>query len=177
MTEVHRGGKQKRPQFPGDEEIRQALLESGMSLLAVEREVSQLLRLLSWDFFGRRKRRLYEVIVIRMGVVQLQEKLVAIAHRHQQETGNPLNIDDIFYGPYKYLLTDFGPGDVDGVIKELVRAEILRQEDRGGIQVLQPTKKHFRSSATALRRVLDQMKLHLGIRYAADYDTEKTYRV
>ena len=177
MTEVHRGGKQKRPQFPGDEEIRQALLESGMNLLAVEGEVSRLLHLLSLDLFGRRKRRLYDVVTVRIGVVQLQEKLVAIAHRHEQETGNPVNVDDIFYGPYKYLLTDFGPGDVDKVIAELVRQEVLRQEDRGGIQVLRTTKKRFRSSATALRRVLDQMKLHLGIRYAADYETEKTYRV
>jgi hypothetical protein len=177
MTEMHRGGKAKRPQFPSEQEIRQALLESGMSPLAVEREVSQLLHLLGLDFFGRRKRRLYEVVAIRIGVVQLMEKLVAVVHRHEQETGNPLNVDDIFYGPYKYLLTDFGPRDVDGVIKELERQQVLRQEDRAGIQVLRPTKKHFHSSATALRRILDQMKLHLGIRYAADYDTEKTYRV
>jgi len=139
--------------------------------------MSQLLRPLRWDFFGHRKRRLYIVAAMRMGMVQLKEKVAALAAQHEKETGTALNVDDFFFGPYKYLLTDFGPGDVDGAIKELVRDGVLRPETRGGIQVLLPTRKPCRHSIVRLRRALDQMKLHLGIRYAQEYDTERTYRL
>jgi len=177
MNKPRRGKREKRPPFPRDEETREALLESGMGLLAVERTMSQVLRPLRLDFFRRRKRRLYSVAAMRMGMAQLKEKVAAIAGRHDKETGSPLNVDDFFFGAYRYLLIDFGPGDVDGAIKELVREGLLRRETRAGIEVLLPTRKRGHSSATVLRRVLDQMKLHLGIRYAAEYDTERTYRV
>jgi hypothetical protein len=167
----------KRPAFPRDGEVREALLESGMGLLAVERAMSQLLRPLRCDFFVRRKRRLYNIAAMRMGLVQLKEKAAAIAAQHEKDTGTALNVDDFFFGPYKYLLTDFGPGDVDKAINELVRDGVLRPETRGGIQVLLPTRKPCRHSITRLRRVLDQMKLHLGIRYAQEYDTERTYQM
>jgi len=112
-----------------------------------------------------------------MGVVQLKEKVAAIAARHLLETGNPLNCDDFFVGPYRYLLMDFGPGDVDAAINELVRDGVLRQSTRAGVQVLKPTRRHISQSSTALRRVMDEMKRHLEIRYAAEYDRERTYRV
>jgi hypothetical protein len=167
----------KAPRFPSDGEIHAALLESGMGALAVERAMSQLMRVFRWDFFKRRKRRLYNLVAIRMGMVQLKEKVMDIAARHERETRTPLNIDDFFFGAYRYLLIDYGPGDVDAAIKELVREGLLRQEMRARIQVLRPTHKRGHFGATALRRVLDQMKLHLGIRYAQDYDGGRTFQV
>ena len=177
MGKKERSRPVKPPPFPPDAETRHALVESGMSPLAVERAMSQILRPLRFDFFGRRERRLYTMLAMRMGLVTLKEKVVAIANRHEMETGTALNADDFFFGTYKYLLVDFGPADVDVAIKELVREGILRQENLGGIVVLRPTRKPFRVSTAPLRKVLDQMKLHLGIRYAQEYDTEKTYRM
>jgi len=166
-----------RPPFPPDDEIRAALLESSMSRWAVRRALSQILRLPRWDFGGRRKRRLYNVAAMRMGGVLLKEKVAAIATRHDNESGVALNADDFVSGAYQYLLMDFGIGDVERAIKELVREGILRAETRVGIQVLKPTRKPFRYSINGLRQALDQMKLHLGIRYAQEYNTERTYRM
>ncbi|UCH33368.1 MAG: hypothetical protein JSV65_12390 [Armatimonadota bacterium] len=177
MTARPRRAKKKPPPFPSDEEIREALAGSGMRPFAVERALSQVLRPLRGDFGGRRKRRLYSVMAIRMGLVQLKEKVTEIARRHEKEAGAPLNADDFFFGPYKYLLIDYGPRDVENVIDEMSREGVLRRETRGGIEVLRATRKRSRSSAHALRGVLDQAKLHLGIRYAEEYDTERTYRV
>ena len=177
MSKRRKVKRGKRPPFPADGEVRQALLESGMGVLAVERAMSQILRPLRLDFFGRRKRRLYNRTAMRMGMVQLKEKVIAIATQHEKDTRTPVSVDDFFFGQYKYILTDFGPGDVDKAVKELAREGLLRQESRGGIQVLRPTRKHSHDSNATLRRVLDQMKLHLGIRYAQEYDTERTYRM
>jgi len=170
-------GSDKAPAFPTDAEVHEALLESGLGALAAERAMSQLMRVFRWDFFNRRKRRLYSLVAIRMGMVQLKEKVMEIAGRHEKETRGPLNVDDFFFGAYRYLLMDYGPGDVDGAIKELVRDGLLRQETRARIQVLRPTHKRGHLAATRLRRVLDQMKVHLGIRYAQEYDRERTFRV
>jgi hypothetical protein len=177
MKRSRRASRAERPPFPPDAETRHALAESGMTPFAIERAMSQVLRLLRFDFFKRRKQRLYTMLAMRMGLVTLKEKVVAIANRHEKETGAALNADDFFVGAYKYLLVDFGPADVDVAIKELVGEGILRQENLGGIVVLRPTRKHLHVSTASLRKVLDQMKLHLGIRYAQEYDTEKTYQV
>jgi hypothetical protein len=164
--------------FPSDAEIGGALRQSGMGALAVWSAMSQLLRPVRFDFFGRRRRRLYNLAVVRMGMVQLKEVLVGIITRHHEQTHHPVSLDDLWQGNYKEMLVDFGPGTIDRAIAELQREGIVQRDRRGIADLLRPTgKKYHQGPLAALRRVLDAMKLDLNVRYATEYDTERTYRM
>lgn len=164
--------------FPPDREVRQALLSSGMRPAAVAWAMSHLLRVVRWDFRGRRKRRLHNLALMRLGMVQLKETLVGIITRHQQETGSPVSVDDLSQGNYKEMLVDFGPAAIDLALHELVREGLVRREKRSISEVLTPTGRPYQApSLAALRYVLDAMKLSLNVRYAGEYDTQRTYRL
>jgi len=164
--------------FPSDQEVRRALGQSGMGWPAVECAMSQALRLLRWDFGLRRKRRVYSLAVVRMGMMQLKELLVGIITRHLQQTGNPVSLDDLAQGNDKEMLVDFGPAAIDRALSELAREGIVRREKRGIVEVIRPTGKHYHAgSLGALRRVIDEMRRKLNVRYATEYDTARTFRV
>jgi hypothetical protein len=149
-----------------------------MGWLAVERAMSQMLRLFRWDFGERRKRRLYSLAVVRMGMVQLEELLVGIITRHLQQAGSPVSLDDLSQGNYNEALVDFGPAVIDRALNELVREGAVRREKRGIVEVIRPTGKHYHArSLGGLRRVIDEMRLRLNVRYATQYDVERTFRV
>ena len=164
--------------FPSDEEIAGALRQSGMGALAVGSAMSQLLRPLRFDFFGRRRRRLHNLAVVRMGMMQLKELLVGIITRHHEQTHHPVSVDDLWQGNYKEMLVDFGPGTIERALGELQREGIVRRDRRGIADLLRPTgKRYHQGSLAALRRVIEAMKLDLNVRYATEYDTERTYRM
>lgn len=164
--------------FPPDDELRRALRESGMGWLAVGRAMSQTLRLLRLDFGARRKRRLYEVAVARVMMIQLKEQLVGIIRRHQQQTGTPVSTDDLWSGNYKELLVDFGQAWIERALTELAREGIVARERRGIVEVLRWTAKPCRAQrVAALRQALDAMKMELNVRYAQEYHGERTYRM
>lgn len=164
--------------FPSDSEIREALVQSGMSRIRVAWATSQVMRLLRLEFGTRRKRRLYDLAVSRMGLLQLKEKLVGIVSRHQQQCGTPVSVDDLWQGNYKEMLVDFGPTAIDRALNELAREGIVSRDKRGIVDVIRATGKHYRArSAGALRQVLDAMKVGLDLRYATDYDVSRTFQV
>jgi hypothetical protein len=148
-----------------------------MRPLAVWYAMSQALRPLRWDFGRRRKRRLYNLAALRIGMVQLKEKVFGIVARYRQHAGTPMNMNELLQSEHDTLLVDFGPREVERATRELVREGILRAQKRGTVDVIQATRKRYEGSLSELRRVLDQIKLHLNIRYAAEYDSERTYRV
>jgi hypothetical protein len=164
--------------FPSDSEIRQALVQSGMSPLRAAWATSQVMRLLRLEFGARRRRRLYDLAVSRMGLLQLKEKLVGIVTRHQQECHGPVSVDDLWQGNYKEMLVDFGPTAVDRALNELAREGIVRRDKRGIADVMRATGRQYRAPSVAgLRQVLDAMKVSLNLRYAADYDVSRTFQV
>ncbi|UCH33369.1 MAG: hypothetical protein JSV65_12395 [Armatimonadota bacterium] len=177
VTDARRTRQRARP-FPLDAEVRSALIQSGMTAFAVGWAMSQLLRLLRWDFGGRRKRRLHNLALERMGMVQLKEKLADIVTRHERDTGSPVSMDDLSLGNYQEMLVDFGATAIDRALNELVREGIVRREKRGFVDVIRPTGKPYHTrTLAALRQVLDRMKLDLDVRYATQYDTGRTYNV
>jgi len=177
MTNAQRRAQKARP-FPPDRDVRRALVQSGMGAPAVKRAMSQALRLFRCDFFGRRKRRLHNLAVVQMGMVQLKEKLADIATRHQRQTGTHVTIDDLSQGNYKEMLVDFGPTTIDRALNELVSEGIVRRDKRGITEVIRPTGKRYQAQSIGqLRQVLDQMKLSLNVRYARAYDLERTYKM
>lgn len=172
-----RRGVREVPAFPSDREVREALVRSGMRPPAVGYAMSQLLRLLRWDFGRRRKRRLYNLTALRIGMVQLKEKVFAIVARYREQAGTPINLEDLLQGEHAGILIDFGLRDVERAARELMREGVLRVQQRGVVDVIQATRKRYEASVSELRRVLDQIKLHLNIRYAAGYSSERTYRL
>jgi len=168
----------KAGNFPSDREVRRALVQAGMGWLAVERAMSQALRLFRLDFGSRRKRRLYEVALRRVMMIQLKEKLVGIISRHQQQAGTPVSTDDLWSGNYKEMLVDFGQAWIDRALTELAREGIVARDRRGIVEVLRWTGKQYHGkSAAALRQALDTMKMDLNVRYAEAYHGERTYRM
>lgn len=168
----------KAAAFPSDRELRRALVQSGMRPLAVERAMAHALRLPRWDFGGRRRRRLHNLALQRLGMVQLKETLAGIVTRHQHDTGTPVSLDDLSQGNYQEMLVDFGAGAIDSALNELVREGIVRREKRDIVEVIRPTGKPFHAgSLAALRQVLEEIKLSLNVRYATEYDTGRTFRV
>jgi len=164
--------------FPSDAELREALVQSGMSRIRVAWATSQVMRLLRLEFGNRRRRRLYDLAVSRSGMLQLKETLVGIVTRHQQQCGAPVSVDDLWQGNYKEMLVDFGPTAIDRALNELAREGIVSRDKRGTADVIRATGRSYHPrSVHALRRVIDAMKLGLNVRYATEYDISRTFQV
>ena len=165
-----------RPSMPSDPEIRQGLLESGMSPRAAAAAISQLLRPLRLDFFRRRRNRLLSVVQERLIIVAAKRKLLEILTAEAEARQRALNLEDLFTGVHQQKLGNLGERVMRRAIRELVAEGIMKSHTgAAGVELASLTGQRYDLSIPELRQVHEKMRRAMGIKEAKPYLPEKRW--
>jgi len=164
--------------MPRDQEIREALVESGTPGGEAANAVSQLLRVFGVDFFRRRRNRLLNMVQDRLLVVAAKTKLLDVLKREASGRRKAFNLEDLITGVHYRELTNLGEAVIRRAIRELVAEGLVKTRTEGAsMELLSPTRRRPEWSGTKLRDVYDRMRLAMGIKGPRPYLIEKTWRL
>jgi len=175
---VSRARRKPKPRMPPDREIREALVESGMSEGEAANALSHLLRGFGLDFFRRRKNRLFNMAQDRLLVVAAKTKVVDVLKREGSGTHKTFNLEDLLTGVLHNELTNLGEMVLRRGIRELAAEGIVKTRTEGArLELLNLTGRPPTWSAAKLRDVYERMRLAMGIKGARPYVLERTFRL
>lgn len=167
---------QAKPRMPSDVEVRQGLIESGLSPSAAAAALSQLLRPLRLDFFRRRRNRLLSVVQDRLIVIAAKRKLLEILTAEAQAQQQALNLEDLFTGVHQRKLGNLGERVMRRAIRELVAEGVVKTHTgAAGVELASLTGQRYDLSIPKLRQVHEKMRRAMGITEAKPYLPEKRW--
>jgi hypothetical protein len=169
--------KPKR-RMPRDGEIREALIESGVTEGEAANAVSHLLRVFGLDFFRRRKNRLLNMVQDRLLVVGAKSKVVDVLGREGSGRQKTFNIEDLFTGVLHTEMVNLGEIVLRRAIRELVAEGVVKARNEGArMELISLTGRRAKGSGARLRDVYERMRLAMGIKGARPYLLERTFRL